>query len=140
MALEANVRNGIDAVSTSRSTAQEARQRQPEAAPHAIQLDCLQPIFRARRPVAALAADQRLKRVAVDVDRRLQERLRNPAHGIKTNDLRRRHGLAFSKAQVSIGTQDRSLSPKPANQGVTGSVGADCPGACGSAGAVVAGA
>ena len=75
-----DIRHRIDSVRSPRAAASEARQGEPEAAPGAIQLDCLQRILGARRPVSALPADQRLESVAVDMDRRLEKHLCNAAH------------------------------------------------------------
>lgn len=84
-------------MSAARPTAQETRQRQPKPAPRSIQLDCLQAVFRTRRPVTALAADQRFECVAVNMDRRLHQRLRNAAHRITTNALHRDMALLSAK-------------------------------------------
>lgn len=81
MAFGADVRNRIDAVRASRSTAQEARQRQPEAAPGAIQVDRLKRVLGACRPMATLAANKRLEGNAVEVNGRLEQHLCNLAHG-----------------------------------------------------------
>jgi hypothetical protein len=52
--------------------AQQARNRQPEAAPGAVAIDRLEGIFRAGRKVPAIMADEGLEAVAIDEDRQLQ--------------------------------------------------------------------